>query len=161
MEKWKAFEKRVKQESGIQQISCVKVPEHVIMTKHGRTIRKKTEFDYCAGIDGIAAFFDCKSSGKNKLNFKTYILGEEKIHQFNALCQVNECLNIAGYLIYFYEMETISWVNIKTVRALLEAGENGISPESKGVVSQLDSVPVNLRSLLWGDRSEIIRRLCP
>lgn len=160
MEKWKSFENRVKLESEIQQITCVKVPEHVFVTSHG-PVRKKTEFDYCVGIDGISGFFDCKSSGKNNLNFKTYILGEKKIHQFNALCRAEECLNIAGYLIYFYEMETISWVNIKTVKALLAAGEMSVTPESKGVVSQLDSVPVNLRSLLWGDRSEIIRRLCP
>lgn len=156
---WRSFEARVKQESELQGITCVKVPEHMGMGG-GRIFRKKTEFDYCAGIDGIAAFFDCKITGRKDFNFKTYVIQQEKVHQFNALRRAQDNLNIAGYLIYFYEQRTVVWVNMKLVGSLLDAGVKAITVNTPAATTQLDDVPINLRTLMWEDRANVVRKLC-
>jgi penicillin-binding protein-related factor A (putative recombinase) len=155
---WKSFESRIKIESQMQGITCIKVPEAIMVAK-GRTFRRKTEFDYCAGIDGVAAFFDAKSSGRD-LYIDHYILEEGKIHQFSALCSAGENLNIAGYLIYFYQEFQIVWANIALVKGLAEAGVKKISVETPGLKKQMDNVPINLRTLLWEDRARVVGKLC-
>lgn len=155
---WKAFENRIKIESGMQGITCIKVPEHMIYSR-GKTFRKKTEFDYCAGIDGVAAFFDAKSSGRD-LYLEHYILEESKIHQYAALIQADENSNIAGYLIYFYQEFQICWANIKLVKKLWESGVKKITVDTPGLVKQMDNTRLNLRTLLWADRAKVIGELC-
>lgn len=155
---WKAFEMRVKKESLLQRIPIVKVPENVQFF-HGKLIYRKTEFDFCASVDGIAAFFDCKCMGGSVFNFKSYVLREKKLHQWTNLRQCFENSSIAGYLIYFYEHQRIVWAGVEVVQAALDRGDKALNLESPGLIQQLDSEPINLRELMRGDRQRVLNHI--
>lgn len=155
---WKAFEMRVKRESLIQGTPIVKVPEN-IQFFHGKLIYRKTEFDFAASIDGVAAFFDCKCMGGSVFNFKSYVLRDKKIHQWDNLKFCHENSSIAGYLIYFYEHQTSAWAGVETVKAAMDRGDKALTLESPGLKLQPDSVPISLRALLKEDRARVITRI--
>ncbi len=155
---WKDFEKRVKLHSELQGITCIKIPELMVSVR-GKSFRRPTEFDYCAGIDGISAFFDCKATAQSCFYFTTFVTSPGKLHQFNALQRASENLNIAGYLIYFYELKTVVWADISLVKSLIESGSKAITVDTPGISKQSDEEPINLRNLLWAQRSKIVKRM--
>lgn len=151
----KDFEKRVIQESKLNGITCIRVPDHVTFSGH----RRKTEFDYCAGVDGLAVFFDCKATGR-AFNLKSYVLAKEKVHQYKALVEAAEKGNVSGYLLYFYEEGQYVWAPIDTVSRLIASGAKSITPDTLGTVAQSDKEIFSLRKLTQNDRLQVIRRLC-
>ena len=155
---WKSFEQRVKKESLLQRIPVVKVPENVRVIR-GQTIYQKTEFDFCASVDSIAAFFDCKCMAGNVFNFKSYVLREKKIHQWNNLKSCSENLSIAGYLIYFYDHQRIVWASVPIVQDAMDRGDKALTLSSPGITHQSDSLPVNLRELMKSDRQSVLQKL--
>lgn len=159
MKLWKGFENRIREECQLQGITCIKIPEQIVQAGGGKHFRRKTAFDYAAGIDGIAAFFDAKSSGRD-LYLESYITDEKKIHQFTALKAAYENFNIAGYLIHFYQEFTIAWAPIQVVHGLINTKQLKITPTTPGLTKQMDNVPINLRTLLWEDRAQLMRKLC-
>jgi penicillin-binding protein-related factor A (putative recombinase) len=143
----KSFEKRVAQELRLQGVTIIKVPESQRYIG-GKVIRKKTQFDFCAGVDGLAIFFDAKSYEKESVfNFKSRVLNEKCIHQFHELNAAVSDGNIAGYLIHFPKEGVIGWASIQAVNGMIQGGVKSIKPDCLGVEWQLDAHPIDLRSL--------------
>lgn len=178
MKPWKAFEKRIKVESQMLGITCIKVPNHLekARIKSGALIdvERKTEFDFCAGIDGIAMFFDAKYvSSENYLSLNE-LTRPQKYHQYSALVDAWAKGNISGYVAHLFKIQTICWIPITTVMNLIDhikqaEAHNQNNPNDKqplplkrimpsvpGVISQPDDRPIDLRRLTWNQRLEIV-----
>src|SRR5690606_23393579 len=115
---WKIFEQNIVTHSMYMGITAIKIPDGVKMVRDFKgpglkPIRYKTSFDFACSIDGIAAFFDAKAeSSNNRFNYKSLLLNEKKIHQWEALCDAHEKGSIAGLLIWFPLSSLIGWANV-------------------------------------------------
>ena len=57
------FEEKIKEEVGLSRIALIRVPNAIKMFRGG-SAREKSPFDFAAGIDGVAAFFEDKSTSR-------------------------------------------------------------------------------------------------
>ena len=73
---------------------------------------------------------------------------KKKIHQWRALSHCHEKEAIAGYLVYFYSINTISWVSVASINFAYNNGHKKITPESQFVSSQPDNEAINLKKLV-------------
>lgn len=157
---WKQFEKRVESESKMNQITAWKVPTEIRLIKsRPYPIHIKTVPDFACGILGLAAFFDAKTTHKDKWQIKDNVLREDKIHQWHNLLDAHEKGNVAGYLLWFINHRLISWISVETINQFLEQKQNLILPDSPGVISFPDDQPINLKLFLKRDLDRRIRIL--
>lgn len=159
----KQFEKMIVEHAKLDRVSCIRVPDEIrnFYNKTQKAIQVKTQFDFCLGVDGLAVFLDAKATQKSSFNFKGYLTNKKKIHQTMALKNAYELGNISGLLIWFYTLNVYTWAPINAIIELMSAGELGVKPDSKGVVSQTDLSPIRFRSLLSNEINEqqiVIRR---
>lgn len=157
--KWREFEKRIKTECDLLRVTCIKIPEKVTGMYRGRAIQQKSEFDFSFGIDGFAAYADAKASKEPVFNFKSKMLAEKKIHQWQCLKSAEDNFNIAGLLIWFYGEGKIVWASVSTIDSLLSKGDKGIRLSSEGISIQSDSEPINIRQLMKSELSQSVRRI--
>lgn len=148
----KQFEAIVKRDAELNGVTCIRVPDEIInFYNKQKAVQVKTEFDFCLGIDGLAVFLDAKATKENVLNFKSKLTNQKKIHQLVNLTAAYEKGNIAGLLIWFYQKENYAWASVESILDLISSGKRGISYDSPGIVTQLDSVPIDFRQLMFND----------
>lgn len=155
-ELWKQFEKRIENESKAAfGVTCWQIPSHVRFLPGGKTVAVKSLPDFCAGIFGMAAFFDAKATQENGWNIKANVLRHDKsankIHQWEALTKAHDNGNIAGYLIWFYNLKVICWVSVPAMKNLMDLGYASVTPVSPGVVFRPDDRPVDLKEFFHKD----------
>lgn len=154
MSQWKHFEQRVYNESNLLGIFVSRIPTGCRIIRPGKPPKVqlvKTDFDFCAGLNGQALFFDAKATDKGTFNFKSYVEAPKKVHQYTRMCQAHDMGNLAGYLIWFYDKRMITWAPIQLVRAMLREGGKGINPDTPGCRSQEDWKKLDLVELCIPD----------
>ncbi len=112
----------------------------------------KTDFDFAAGCEGHAIFFDAKSESGNTFNFKGRVLHKDKVHQFNKMREAWSMGNKAGYLIWFYDLKKITWAPIEVIDKMLEDGIKSLTPDSPGCITQDDFIVIDLGCLVLEGR---------
>lgn len=134
----------------MQAMTLIKIPNGNRYVPGGKTIKHRTEFDFCVGLEGNAIFFDAKSTS-TPINLKDKIFSARKIHQFTALMEAHRAGNIAGYLIHFRKPGIIAWANVVLINNLNRLGQKSLTHDTKGLVCQEDSVPISFRDLWKND----------
>lgn len=155
MQLWKQFEDRIMKESWARNIFVSQIPTGCRPIFSGgrrrlRLVMVKTDFDFCAGCQGLAVFFDAKAQGKRTFNFRTHVNRDKTLHQYRKLLAANSMNNAAGYLIWFYELKKIVWAPISVVYELEQAGVKSLTPDTPGVRSQDDFIVIDLTKLVFG-----------
>jgi penicillin-binding protein-related factor A (putative recombinase) len=164
MKPWRAFEKRIRVDSQMLGITCIKVPNHLEKAR-SRTgtlidVEKKTAFDFCAGIDGLAMFFDAKYVSAEDYLSLNEILKPKKYHQYSALVDAWAKGNIAGYIIYLYKLNKICWCPVTSIMQTIDEKRlKRINLQTPGLTHQEDDVPLDIRKLTWNQRAEIVSRI--
>jgi penicillin-binding protein-related factor A (putative recombinase) len=146
---WRQFEKRCKEDLQLGGHAVTHVPSHLQQTKYG-SVRKKTDCDFAAGINGRAVFFDAKVCGEARFNIKSLILRPDKIHQYWFLIGAVEKGSVGGYLIWFYDKKKIVWLPAENIHRLTQDSEKSIGIDSPEVRTQDDDKPIRLDQLIWG-----------
>jgi hypothetical protein len=142
------FEKRIKKDALYQRVSCTEVPNKFVNVYSGNPIQISTPYDFALGIDGKSCFLDAKASGKDNFNYKSYVLSEEKIHQYHALLKDFGFKSFAGYLIHFYKLHQIVWLPVDVIDDHIKTGISGCAPGDPRCPSQSDEIPINFRTLI-------------
>ncbi len=151
---WKQFEKRILTEVRICGNTCIRIPDKIIHYNSGGRYsfaRGKTEFDFVAGINGRAVFFDAKALSGNLFNLASIVTRPKSIHQYYALQDAYRTGNIAGYLVWFYgsNIQKICWIPINLVASAVKSGFPKSFPYNySGVKSQDDFVRIDLGKLI-------------
>jgi penicillin-binding protein-related factor A (putative recombinase) len=146
---WKQFENRIQTEANLNHSTMlVRIRDDVDVFR-GKVIRRKSEFDFAASIDGQAVFFDAKVTQDQGWNLKEYILAQKKIHQWIALQDAFDKGAVAGYLIWFQQHDTIVWASVPCIRGLMTKGEKALTISSQGVSIQSVNNPINLQGLMF------------
>lgn len=167
-ELWEQFEKRIREEAPLFNVTVWQYPCEIKLTKDRSTgfpiqFRVKSKPDFAAGILGMAAFFDAKSTKSEKWSLRDYVFRNDaranKIHQWEQLDQANRNGNIAGYLVWFVKLRTITWVSVETIRAMVSHGDGYLTPQTAGCVSFPDDRPINLKVFMRKDLEEKIVRI--
>lgn len=155
----KSWEKRILLDCASQRINIVKVPEDVKVIK-GKVIRKKTQFDFYGDLDGVAFCFDAKAvTSSIEFNFKSLLLRQEKVHQWNSLKEYHDRGAIAGLMIYFARSRMMGWCSVPFIKELLTK-DSSIHPDKHDFPYMDDRDTLNLRALMWDDRSVKLKELC-
>lgn len=165
-ELWKQFEQRIRDEAPRFGITCWQIPTEIrLINKASQKIPIpiKSHPDFCAGINGLSAFFDAKSTQDKSWNLQDYVFRHDsranKLHQWQKLEDAFEKGSVAGYLVWFVSLRVISWVSVECVRSLKEFGIKSVTPDCLGVVSIPDDQPINLKSFLGKDLERQVARL--
>lgn len=147
MSQWRDFEKRILHDLNLGMF-CTQIPSAISQTRGG-FVRKKTDFDFAACVDGKALFFDAKACGKEGFYLKDQVFNEKKIHQFNALSRAEEAGAFAGYLVWFYQKKIIAWISVQAVLNAVQLGAKALDERSVDKLKfQKDGDPINFRRLL-------------
>jgi hypothetical protein len=150
MSQWKDFEQRVYNETKLQGIFVSRIPTGCRIIRGGNPPKVqliKTDFDFTAGLPGAALFFDAKADSAKNFNFKSYVTRPKKLHQFKKMCEAADMGNLAGYLIWFYTLNQITFAPINVVRAMIREGAASLNPDTPGCRSQEDWLKLDLVSL--------------
>lgn len=148
---WKTFENNIRDHSKVYGIFVLKIPESVRLIKGFHPIRTKTAFDFTAGVDGLAVYFDAKCvSERNSFNYDKYLLDKKHKHQWLALQEAWDAGNISGLLVWFPKKGLIGWASVPILRKSIQH-ETFLGPETQGVIWQSDDNPINLRLLICQD----------
>lgn len=148
MDDWKEFERRILEEGNLKSNTYVaRLPSEAVQTKSG-FIRRKTPFDFAAGIKGKAAFFDAKSTALQRIYITDVLTKKKAIHQFHELEKAREKGSLAGYLIWWKPLNLYSFVHISTIQTLIKDKIKTIDPNTKDVTSQSDAFPIDLEKLI-------------
>jgi len=59
-----------------------------------------------------------------------------------------ECGNVAGYLIHFYEKQTILFLPVQDIEDIKRAGHKSVTWDMSFLAHQEDSEPINFSRLL-------------
>lgn len=154
---WKQFENRIEEETKAGfGVTCWRVPANVRLLPDGkRPVVVKSNPDFCAGIFGLAAFFDAKATESKAWNIKDNVLRHDKsankIHQWEKLVTASSNGNIAGYLIWFYNLKVICWVSVETLKDLMAQGYESVTPVSPGVIFRPDDRLIDLKEFFHKD----------
>lgn len=165
-DEWRSFEIRIEKEAPLFGYTCWKVPTDTKMffkmgTRQFQQVKSKP--DFAAGILGLAAFFDAKSTIENTWAIKANVLRHDKhvdkLTQWHDLKSAWDLGNISGYLIWFVNLKKITWASCGTVQAFIDKGETSVRPDLPQVYSQDADKPLNLKVLMAHDlkrRQELI-----
>ena len=149
-EQGKAFEKRIRDEALLANVTCAEIPNKFVGYYSGRPKQVATPFDFALGIDGKAVFLEAKACGDLcGFNFKSKVLAPEKIHQYNHLIRAQECGNKAGYLIHFYKAHRIVWLPVEHIHQIILNEFNGVKPGDCLIQEQSDETPIKFREIFW------------
>lgn len=152
---WSQFEKRIVSDLTMQGIFVSQIPTGCrIVSRKGfgggggarPSIQMvKTDFDFCAAVDGRAVFFDAKACGERTFNIRSLILREKKRHQFLRMREAHRTGAKAGYLIWFYEERLITWAPVEVVAGIIaDRTSKNITPDLPGCFTQEDSWKVDI-----------------
>lgn len=153
---WSQFEDRIKDEAPLSGVTCWKIPTEVRVFRNPASsgygqARVKSHPDFTAGICGLAAFFDAKSTHELRWNLKKRVFSPEKCHQWQRLDDAWINGNVAGYLIWFVEHKSIVWASVGCIKSLQAKGEVTVTPLSPGVIAIPDNRPINLKDFMKFD----------
>lgn len=98
-------------------VGCVRIPDGCVM-RRGKggaiiPIRVQTPFDYVIALDGRAAFIDCKTVESG--NFTHSMI---KAHQIASLSELESKKNVAGYVVWFRDVDKIMFFSAKELKAV-------------------------------------------
>lgn len=149
----KEFEKRIHKEAPIFRVTCWQIPSELRYLPHlAKSVPIKSYPDFTAGIDGMSCFFDAKATKEKSWSLSDYVFRFDKhankLHQWEKLLAARDNGNIAGYLIWFYELHVISWASVAAILACKQKGINRLAPDNPTLVTRPDDRVINLREFL-------------
>jgi hypothetical protein len=111
------FEKRLESACHRMGVAFVRIPDGCIMVRGrgGMVIPKrvKTPFDFVISMQGRSAFIDCKTIESG--NFTHSMITS---HQVNSLMTMENAQNLAGYVVWYRDVDKIIFYQASVLKAL-------------------------------------------
>ena len=115
-------------------IFCIRLNERKISTGQ---IVEKSPFDFLVYHDGIVYGFDAKECHDNYINIK----GNLKLHQIEAMFQIEANQGHGFFLVYFFNFQKLIKFPAKEVFAAMQKEIKSLRPED-GTETKLDFLGV-------------------
>lgn len=145
--KW--LEKKLVQEAELQNYTLIKVPEKFVGFYGKRPAKQlPTPFDYCGSVGGRAIFFDAKACGKTSFDLNTYVFHEKKVHQYRNLLRVHSRGDVAGFVLWLYNLKRIGFISVVAVRDMRDQGLKSINLETPNFIHHSDHEPFRFLNLV-------------